>query len=222
MIRPDGAVEPRKHPRQARSAATVEAILDASAHILERGGLEALNTNAIAERAGVSIGSLYQYFPGKDAILAALIRRKRRTLLDDICGAAERGRRSSLDEAIMDLIRAGAAHQLEYPRLAQSLAYAEATLPLDAETVALKQRIVAEVASVLAAHNVANPGMAARDVVALTRGMLDAQGWYGDVNRASLLDRIGRAITGYLQSARLERFGSDVRLSSPEDHSERG
>lgn len=179
----------------------MDAILDASAHILETAGLEALNTNAIAERAGVSIGSLYQYFPGKDAILAALIRRKRMELLADISKAADEGRRSSFDEAIMGLIRAGATRQLEHPRLSRSLEYAEAMLPLDAETVALKGRIIAEVASVLTAHNIANAGMAARDALAIARGMLDARGLYGEADYASLPARIMRAITGYLQSA---------------------
>ncbi len=62
----------RKLPRQSRSRATFNAVLDASAHILKSGGFDALNTNRVAETAGVSIGSLYQYFPDKFAILQAL------------------------------------------------------------------------------------------------------------------------------------------------------
>lgn len=64
-----------KKPKQARSKATVEAILQATAHILTEAGYESLNTNAIAERAGVSIGSLYQYFPSKEAIVGELMDR---------------------------------------------------------------------------------------------------------------------------------------------------
>ena len=60
-------------PRQERSRATVEAILEAAAQVFERHGYAAGTTNRIAERAGVSIGSLYQYFPNKDAILVALV-----------------------------------------------------------------------------------------------------------------------------------------------------
>jgi AcrR family transcriptional regulator len=67
---------PKKTPLQARSRATYDAVLMAAAHILEAHGLHGFNTNAVAERAGVSIGSLYQYFPNKDAILAALIERR--------------------------------------------------------------------------------------------------------------------------------------------------
>ena len=69
------ALSPRKLPRQARSRALVDAILDASAHILAEHGREALNTNLVAEKAGVSIGSLYQYFPNRDAIIAAVAER---------------------------------------------------------------------------------------------------------------------------------------------------
>ena len=64
---------PRKAPRQARSLATVSAIVEAAARILEERGHEGFSTNAVAERAGVSVGSLYQYFPRKDAIYKRLI-----------------------------------------------------------------------------------------------------------------------------------------------------
>ncbi|MEE2869289.1 MAG: helix-turn-helix domain-containing protein, partial [Pseudomonadota bacterium] len=62
----------KKEPRQARSRASVEAMLQASARILERRGYAGLSTNAVAEVAGVSIGSVYEYFPGKEAIVARL------------------------------------------------------------------------------------------------------------------------------------------------------
>jgi AcrR family transcriptional regulator len=66
----------RRNPQQARARETIAAIVEATAQILERDGREGLNTNRIAERAGVSIGSLYQYFADKDAILLALARRE--------------------------------------------------------------------------------------------------------------------------------------------------
>lgn len=67
--RPDS---PRKLPTQARAQATVDAILRAAAHILRTDGWDACNTNAVAKRAGVSIGSLYQYFPSKEALITML------------------------------------------------------------------------------------------------------------------------------------------------------
>jgi AcrR family transcriptional regulator len=64
--------EPRKRPRQLRSTETVERILAAAARIFDERGYHATTTNHVAAEAGVSIGSLYQYFPNKDALLVAL------------------------------------------------------------------------------------------------------------------------------------------------------
>ena len=66
---------PRKQPKQERARETVEAILTATARILVRDGFERASTNRIADQAGVSVGSLYQYFPNKQALVAALMER---------------------------------------------------------------------------------------------------------------------------------------------------
>src|SRR5262245_2560603 len=66
---------PRKVPRQERSVALVDAILAAALRLLQKSGFSRSTTNHIAELAGVSVGSLYQYFPSKDAIFAKLINR---------------------------------------------------------------------------------------------------------------------------------------------------
>ncbi len=68
-------LKPRKKPSQARSKATVEAILVAAAQLFRWQGYAGATTDRIAARAGVSVGSLYQYFPNKDAILVALAER---------------------------------------------------------------------------------------------------------------------------------------------------
>lgn len=67
------ATRPRKLPVQDRSQATVRAVLDSAAGILEEDGLDGLTTNRAAERAGLSVGSLYQYFPNKEAIVVSLL-----------------------------------------------------------------------------------------------------------------------------------------------------
>lgn len=72
---------PRKRPRQERSRATVEVILEAAAHVLVSSGYEAATTKQIAQRAGVSIGSLYQYFPSKEALVATLVERLHQRVL---------------------------------------------------------------------------------------------------------------------------------------------
>lgn len=67
---------PRRIPKQARAKATVTAVLDASARVLVDVGYAKSNTNLIAETAGIGVGSLYEYFPGKEAIYAELRRRE--------------------------------------------------------------------------------------------------------------------------------------------------
>jgi AcrR family transcriptional regulator len=96
--------EARKHrrmPVQARSKATVEAILEASARILRRSGAKGLTTAAIADGAGVSVGSIYDYFPAKDAIFIAL----GRALLDSDARAVRAALAASPDEPIRAVIR---------------------------------------------------------------------------------------------------------------------
>src|SRR5882724_983225 len=78
-------LEPRKTPMQARSAASVNAILDATIQVLLKLGKERLTTTRVALRAGVSVGTLYQYFPNKSALLQATLKRH----LDEVTKAVE-------------------------------------------------------------------------------------------------------------------------------------
>ncbi len=68
-------LQPRKTPQQSRSVATVEAIYDATIQVLLRNGADRLTTVLVAARAGVSVGTLYQYFPNKQALLLAVLER---------------------------------------------------------------------------------------------------------------------------------------------------
>ncbi len=78
------AEKTRRIPRQTRASATVDAILTAAFQLLEAGGVEQLTTNHVAERAGVSIGTVYQYFADKQAILGALAQRRAAAVRDEI------------------------------------------------------------------------------------------------------------------------------------------
>jgi len=113
---------PRKHASQERSRATVDALLEATARILILDGFDRASTNRIAERAGVSVGSLYQYFPGKDALVAAVIDRHREELSEVARGALEKASTQPIKQAVRTLVAAAIeAHRID-PRLHRVLA----------------------------------------------------------------------------------------------------
>jgi AcrR family transcriptional regulator len=82
-------LDARKQPRQARSQATVDAIFDATIQVLLAEGLPKLTTIKVAERAGVSVGTLYQYYPQKEALLFAVLQRHLNALSATLVRAAE-------------------------------------------------------------------------------------------------------------------------------------
>ena len=105
---------PRKSASQERSRATVEALLDATARVLTREGYDRASTNRIAATAGVSVGSLYQYFPNKEALVAALVARHNREMLDLLRGALKEVASLDLATAIAKLVRAAVdAHRVD-------------------------------------------------------------------------------------------------------------
>jgi AcrR family transcriptional regulator len=194
-------LRPRKAPKQARSHATVEAITEAAARILEQHGHEGFSTNAVAERAGVSIGSLYQYFPRKDALIGALIMRETARLIEE----AEAARAEPTGTAgFVALIHAAVAHQLRRPTLARLLDFEEARLPFDANTQAVKaqfENIVLDLLSRSDLHRQPDSNIAARDVMAVIKGMVDAAGEQGEIDQRQLAVRVERAVFGYLNDA---------------------
>jgi AcrR family transcriptional regulator len=91
MNRPAPALlQPRKSPRQARSAVTVEAIYAATIQVLLSEGVSRLTTTRVAERAGVSVGTMYQYYPHKQALLFAVVERQLEKITTAMLIAAER------------------------------------------------------------------------------------------------------------------------------------
>jgi AcrR family transcriptional regulator len=198
MPPPNPALNVRKRPRQARSVVMVDTILEAAARILESDGLATFSTNAIAVRAGVSVGSVYQYFPAKGAVVRELIRRKRAELVTALQRQRVQMQGKDLPAVIDGFIRVAIENQLDRPQLARILEYVEAVSAVNGEIESIKKMIVATVATALADLGVADSATAARDIVALTRGMVDAAGLFGDADIPSLEGRIRRAVYGYL------------------------
>ena len=100
------AKTPRKRPRQQRSQQTVAAILEATGRILVDEGYAKLNTNRVAEVAGVSIGSLYQYFPNKQALVLALAKSHLGREIERLAGMTAELQELPLAEATRKCIRA--------------------------------------------------------------------------------------------------------------------
>jgi AcrR family transcriptional regulator len=113
--------EPRKFPRQERSKIAVEAILEATTRILTEEGYDKANTNRIAERAGVSIGSLYQYFPNKESLITALMVKHSNEMVALVESKLTDFYDSTLEIGISEIVKAViAAHAID-PRLHQVL-----------------------------------------------------------------------------------------------------
>src|SRR5690348_11027944 len=120
------AHRPRTHPRkeasQARSRATVDALIEATARILVRESFEGVSTNRIAEEAGVSIGSLYQYFPSKEALVAAVIDRHHEELMQVARGTLAGVVSLPMEQAVRRLVAVAIeAHRVD-PKLHRVLA----------------------------------------------------------------------------------------------------
>ncbi|NCH60782.1 TetR/AcrR family transcriptional regulator [Cronobacter dublinensis] len=184
------AAAPRKLPRQARSRALVEAIIEATARIFERAGPAACTTNAVAEKAGVSIGSLYQYFPNRLALTAALVARERGQLVAAFSAAATR---PAAQERLSAMIHAAVAYDFARPALAAALDGEEAApafAPHQQETLAALHRCV------MAA--IGHDETAAWDVIALAQGMIAMAARRSESDGPALARRIERAVFGYL------------------------
>jgi AcrR family transcriptional regulator len=191
-------LSPRKKPAQSRAAVTVQAILEGAAHILERHGFEGYTTNEIAARAGVSIGSLYQYFPNKDAVTIALIERETEGMVDEVIAAlALTPPRRALQEAIRVSVR----NQARRPQLARLLDFEELRLATLMPTSHAGKVIRESLEAFLRDRyglSVAESEEAAVDVVEIAKALDYASARRGEVDASSLSRSIEAAVFGYL------------------------
>ena len=193
----------RKQPQQPRARATIEAILQAAAHILGERGWEGLTTNRVAELAGVSIGSLYQYFPHKLALVEAVRRRHFDDVLAVLRAAADerlpRLRRMELlvDGMIGVHSRNPAAHRVlleETPR-AQ-----EAGGGHDRFAALLHQRYAAIIRANTRGHSVTHPPLAARVLAAAVAGVVHDAAGQGTLQSESLRLELLKLVVSYLSA----------------------
>ena len=114
---PKPHADPRKLPQQDRSKFTVEAILTATAHILTEESYDRASTNRIAERAGISIGSLYQYFPNKASLIAALRDRHVSSMMEVIESKLRNLFDAPIEVVLPEIVKASIAAHAINPKL---------------------------------------------------------------------------------------------------------
>jgi AcrR family transcriptional regulator len=148
-------LDPRKTPVQDRSRATIECILTAAAQVFEEVGYAAGTTNRIADRAGVSVGTIYQYFPNKDALAVLLLERHIQQgthMFEELLDRA-RGQRLDLRGTLRMFVEGMLELHAAGPRL-QHLLLEEAPRPprLEAELLRAEASAVQAIAKLLRSH----------------------------------------------------------------------
>lgn len=194
-------LRPRKSPRQARSTATVEVILEAATRVLSEESLGGFNTNRIAEVAGVSVGSLYQYFPNKASLVAALVERTQSALADAVeKRVAERGSKP-LSTVIRELADLAIEQQFGNPTLAAALDHEERRLPVDPVVGNAQARMVRSIQALFAGYDFSAqlPASAAIDCVVMVKAVIDSEAGNPAPDVDELRARILRALLGYLK-----------------------
>jgi AcrR family transcriptional regulator len=190
-------LKPRRAPSQPRSERMVATLLEAAAQVLETKGLEGFNTNAVAERAGVSVGSLYQYFPGKDALTIALMQREKERFYQDALSALDHANGPA---ALNHLIGCSVRQQFARPTLARLLDVEESR-PQLREALTGTGTMHALLARILTSDGLPpqdDTVLAAHDLMAIVRGLVDEAGERGETDMTGLTRRVTAAVLGYL------------------------
>lgn len=199
-------MRPRKSPQQARSRELFESILTAAARVFVRHGYAHATTNRIAEAAGISVGSLYQYFPSKDAIAVELLRRYREGLLALVAEHLRRFAEGSLEDAVHALLASLLRGEGIDPALHRVLI--EQVLRTDArgELMGFEERLEQVLRDALLARAAGDPErrrgdvevasfVVVRVVLAMVHAVVVDR---PALDRARLADELTRLVMGYL------------------------
>ena len=208
---------PRKSASQKRSRVTVETLLDATARVLTRQGYDRASTNRIAATAGMSVGSLYQYFPNKEALVAALVARHNREMLELLGEALKEVAALDLASAMRELVRATvdahlvdpALHRIfadQVPRMGQ-LAEIEA---LQRETFLLIRAYLEERRNEISVSDLDSAtSIVVTTVEALTHEFVIHKPDALDGDRDRFIDEVTRLVVGYLRPGGSKRRHPD-------------
>ena len=172
---PSAALNRRKCPRQARSAVTVDAIFEGTLQVLLRAGSARLNTTRVAERAGVSVGTLYQYFPNKQSLLFAVLERYLDRLMNTLEAACESQKGGTAEDMIEAAVKAYMQVKADDPEASRALYFVVnelGAISLVETAIQRAERAIAAMLSTASDGDLADPQAVARQLFAAVHGTL--------------------------------------------------
>jgi AcrR family transcriptional regulator len=197
---------PVKTPVQARSIQTNEAIFEATIQVLLALGASRLTTTKVADRAGVSVGTLYQYFPNKQALLSALLKRHLEQVVIAVEQACVSARGKSVDIMAASIVDSFIDAKFERPELSRVLYSVAAELGGQSIVAAMMQRTQLALCDLLASHESVRFGdlklvsfVIATSVVGPVQALLAAEASAG--MQDAIRQHLRKMIHAYLQSA---------------------
>lgn len=193
-------IQPRKFPRQQRGRFTVDTILEAATRILASDGLAKFTTNRVAEVAGVSVGSLYRYYPNKSALIAALIQRAQRAFAAEVERLVVATATLPVEDALQAFAMFAVRQQYDQPLLAAALDHEEARLPVEEVLLDAELRIRSAVEALVVRYGKPEPALAARHIFLITKVLVEADRESPRAPPPDLAARLIGTLTGYLES----------------------
>lgn len=216
------SLNPRKKPQQRRSRATIETIFEATIQVLLANGFEKTTTIQIAERAGVSVGSLYQYFPNKRALLAAIVKRHVGGVVDATIAACISAHGRTIEEMCATMMAAFVDAKTRRPDVSRALYLPSAAIGDDGIVKAESSRCAQAVHDMLITASDATfeqplivSGVLVAAIVGPTRAAIEAGG------SRHAFEGLKRHLTalcvGYLREASMRpaRRARELRECSP-------
>jgi len=198
------SLNPRKRPQQRRSRVTIDTIFEATIQLLLANGLDRITTIQIAGRAGVSVGSLYQYFPNKSALLAAVVKRHVGEVVDATIAACNSVHGKTIGEMCATMMSAFVDAKTRRPEVSRALYLPSAAVNADAIVKEESRRCALAVHDMLITASDASfaqaqlvTGVLIASIVGPTRATIEAGG------DRSTFERLKRHLTalsvGYLK-----------------------
>lgn len=177
------SLNPRKRPQQRRSRVTIDTLFEATIQVLLANGLDKVTTIQIADRAGVSVGSLYQYFPNKNALLAAIVKRHVGSVADATIAACNSSHGKTIGEMCAVMMNAFVDAKTRRPEVSRALYLPSAAVNADAIVKEESIRCAQAVHDMLVTAsdaNFAQPQVVSRvligSIVGPTRAVIEAGG----------------------------------------------